>query len=231
MVALIPARGGSKGIPGKNINLMHGRPLIAHTIEAARAARKVHRVVVSTDSEEIAAAAMAAGAEVPFMRPAELAQDGSLAIDAYLDAVARLQAAGEKLADFCVLQPTSPLRLSLDIDEAITQFEKRSADSVISVCEAPHPLAWFRRIDKDGVLRVHETGKQKPGNRQDEETMYVPNGAIFVLRTDFIKRREGYYSDATFAYVMPADRSVDIDVPFDWRIAELLLGERGKRTA
>jgi CMP-N,N'-diacetyllegionaminic acid synthase len=226
VIALIGARGGSKGIPGKNIKDLAGKPLIAHAIDAAKAVKDLKRIVVSTDSEEIAAVARKFGAEVPFMRPPALAQDNSNAIDAYLDAVFRLRSAGDPVNEICVLQPTSPLRTPEDIRAALEIFRVRKADCVVSVCEAPHPVSWYRRIDPAGVLRpvFEATGR----NRQEEETLFIPNGAVYVFRADFLAQRQGYYSDSCFPYVMPRERSIDLDTPFDWKMAEMFLsGGRG----
>ncbi len=220
MIAVIPARGGSKGIPGKNICDLAGRPLIAYTIEAARAARHIDRVVVSTDSAEIAQVAERCGADVPFLRAGDLARDDSLAIDVYLDVLTRL---GGKMNAFCVLQPTSPLRSQSDIDQAIEMFHRFAADSVISVCEAPHPLSWFRTLDEDSKLAPLQKSGGKPANRQVEKKLYIPNGAVYVLSSEFFRHSRSYYSDLTFGYVMPRERSVDIDVPFDLSVAEMLI--------
>jgi CMP-N,N'-diacetyllegionaminic acid synthase len=232
MVGLIPARGGSKGLPRKNIRSFAGKPLIAHTIQAALAAQHLHRVVVTTDSEEIAQIARQWGADVPFLRPAELAQDNSQAVDAYIDALARLREAGEKMDDVCILQPTSPLRLSSDIDASIALFYAEKADAVISICLAPHPATWFRTLDARGVVRPLFKQEKHFENRQQEEVHYIPNGAMFVLRSDFLRERKGYYSERTFGYLMPEERSIDIDDLADMQMAEILyaqnqlLGER-----
>jgi CMP-N,N'-diacetyllegionaminic acid synthase len=224
MLAIIPARGGSKGLPGKNIRPLAGKPLIVYSIEAALAAESVSRVICSTDSEEIAAVARAAGAEVPFLRPAELAQDNSLAIDNYIYTVDRLIGEGMAIEEYCVLLPTAPLRNSADIDGAADVFYRNQADSVISFYPAPHPVQWHHIIDKKGVLRKYFSEDDgRLANRQDEKESYLPNGAIYIFRHSILKGTYQYYTDRTYPYLMPANRSVDIDTIDDFEYAAFLL--------
>lgn len=224
MLAIVPARGGSKGLPGKNIRLLAGKPLIAHTIEAALEAKSITRVICSTDSEEIAAVAKDAGAEVPFLRPADLAQDNSMAIDNYIFTVDRLIAEGMPVDEYCVLLPTAPLRTAYDIDQAASIFHEKAADSVISFYPAPHPVQWYHIIDEQGVLRKYFIGDiNSLANRQDEEATYLPNGAIYIFRHQILKTTRRYYTDRTYPYLMPANRSVDIDTIDDFDYANFLL--------
>ncbi len=225
MLALIPARGGSKGLPGKNIRPLAGCPLIAHTIHAAQVAVSITRVVVSTDDEEIAAVARAHGAEVPFLRPAELAGDASPAIDTYLHACSELERQGSPpIEELAVLLPTSPLRMAPDIDQAVGQFRLRSAEAVISVTPSAHPLHWAKVVDDQGVLRdALPGGAANNRNRQDYPQTFLPNGAIYVFSRILLERRAGYYTDRTYPMVMPKQRSVDIDDLYDFAIAEFLL--------
>lgn len=225
MLAIIPARGGSKGLPGKNIRSLHGKPLIAHTIEAALNASMITRVICSTDSQEIANIALSAGAEVPFLRPAHLALDNSLAIDNYVYTVDRLITEGMKENSYCVLLPTTPLRNAADIDGAIKVFNDNNADSVISCYPAPHPLLWYRYIDENGVLRNYDSNSNQLANRQQEQQSYLPNGAIYVFRHEILKNTRRYYTERTFPYLMPANRSVDIDSIDDFEYAEYLLAK------
>lgn len=227
MLAIIPARGGSKGLPGKNIRPLAGKPLIAHTIEAALGAKSVTRVICSTDSEEIAAIARAAGAEVPFLRPSELAQDDSLAIDNYIYTVDRLIAEGMPVDEYCVLLPTAPLRTSADIDGAAAVFYEKAADSVVSYYPAPHPVQWHHIIDGQGVLRAYFAEDDKRlANRQNEKATYLPNGAIYIFRHQVLKGTRLYYTDRTYPYLMPANRSVDIDTIDDFDYADFLLSRQ-----
>lgn len=223
MIALIPARGGSKGLPGKNVRPLAGKPLIAYAIEAARESVSIDRVIVSTDDEAIARVAVGFGAEVPFLRPAELATDTAMAIDSYIYTVNRLEREGKvRIPDFAVLLPTTPLRTAADVDGAIRLFREKQADSVVSYTPEAHPVRWHRYLD--GENRIENAPDQTIANRQDLRTSYYPNGAVYVFRTDVIRART-YYTDRSYAYVMPRCRSVDIDSLEDWRYAEFLLAE------
>lgn len=226
MLALIPARGGSKGLPGKNIRPLGGMPLIVHTIRAAQQARAISRVVVTTDDAGIAAVARDHGAEIPFIRPAEFASDTSPAIDTYLHACATLEHQGAPtIKELTVLLPTAPLRTAADIDAAVTLFRERGAEAVISVTPNPHPVQWARAIDDAGVLRAWLPDGDANQNRQAYRTSFMPNGAIYVFARALLERRQGYYGDHTHAYVMPKERSVDIDDCWDFLLAEAILAQ------
>lgn len=224
MIAIIPARGGSKGLPGKNVRPLNGKPLIAYAIEEALKAKHIDRVIISTDDEEIARVAVEYGAELPFMRPAELASDTAMAIDNYIYTIGRLEEEDGKPIDaFVVLQPTSPLRIAEDIDGAIELFEQKDADSVISYCQEAHPVTWHKYLDEDGhFVDIFEANIK---NRQENRESYYPNGAVYVFRTSMIRERK-YYTDNSYAYVMPRIRSVDIDFIEDFEYAEFLLMRR-----
>ncbi|MCK5092437.1 MAG: acylneuraminate cytidylyltransferase family protein [Gammaproteobacteria bacterium] len=221
MIALIPARSGSKGLPGKNIKLLRNRPLISYTIDAAKKSQYISEVIISTDDREIADVGIEYGAVCPFMRPNKLASDESLAIDAYTYTIERLKDEfGYKIDDFIVLQPTSPLRTTSDIDAAIELFKQKKADSVISFCEESHPIEWNKYIDKEG--RLEGILNMDNSNRQEYRKTFFPNGAIYVFKYDLILDRK-YYSDSTYAYIMPRKRSVDIDTIDDFNYTEFLL--------
>ncbi len=221
MIAIIPARGGSKGLPGKNVRPLNGKPLIAYAIEEALKAKHIDRVIISTDDEEIARVAVEYGAELPFMRPAELASDTAMAIDNYIYTIGRLEEEGGKPIDaFVVLQPTSPLRIAEDIDGAIELFKQKGADSVISYCQEAHPVSWHKYLDEEG--RFVDIFDANIKNRQENRVSYYPNGAVYVFRTSMIRERK-YYTDKSYAYVMPRMRSVDIDFIEDFEYAEYLL--------
>jgi N-acylneuraminate cytidylyltransferase/CMP-N,N'-diacetyllegionaminic acid synthase len=224
MIAIIPARGGSKGLPGKNVMALAGKPLIAHTIEAALQARAIDRVIVSTDDDKIAETAKAWGAEVPFMRPANLASDDSKAIDAYLYTIERLEKeGGTPVHSVVILLPTSPLRTGADIDAAVALFDEKNADSVISYTPEAHPISWHRYLGPDGDFEpIFPTDLS---NRQDIRTSYYPNGAIYVFRTQLLRERQ-YYGGRSFAYLMPRSRSVDIDSRDDFDYAAYLMTKR-----
>lgn len=225
MIAIIPARGGSKGLPGKNIRPLDGKPLIAYAIECAKKAKLVDRVIVSTDDSKIADVARRHGAEVPFMRPDSLATDDAKAIDNYVYTVDRLSSEwGVQIEEFVVLQPTTPLRTSEDVDGAIELFRAKNADSVVSYTPEAHPVRWHKYLDEN--MAFVDIFDQTIDNRQALRTSYYPNGAVYVFRTEVVRAGK-YYTDKSFAYVMPRNRSVDIDTLDDFRYAEFLLSQRG----
>lgn len=229
MLAIIPARGGSKSVPGKNVKLLCGKPLIVYTIEAAMAAKSIDQIVLSTDDPEIAEVAGKYGVRIPFMRPKELAQNNSLALDNYIYTIERLNTEfNNNYKEFIVLLPTSPLRIAEDIDNAVELFYKNNADSVISCVEMSHPPHWAKKIDKNGKIKnyfnIHIKIDNK--NRQEFEPAYIPNGAIFIFRYSLLKEKHTYYSEDTYAYIMPKERSVDIDSLFDFNYIEYLIGKR-----
>ena len=221
MIAIIPARGGSKGLPRKNIRELNGKPLIAYAIDCASKARHIDRVIVSTDDPEIADVARQYGAEIPFLRPDYLASDTAQAVDNYIYTVDRLSREGSlQIDEFVVLLPTTPLRLSEDVDKAIDLFRERQADSVISYTPEAHPIRWHKYLDADNAfVNIFD---DTIANRQDLKTSYYPNGAIYVFRTSMIRERK-YYTEKSYAYVMPRNRSVDIDTLEDFQYAEFLL--------
>lgn len=224
MIAIIPARGGSKGLLGKNVMELNGKPLIAYTIDAALKSKGIDRVIVSTDSEEIAEVAKKWGAEVPFMRPPELASDSSQAIDTYLYTIERFEKEfAETINSFVVLLPTCPLRHEDDIDNAIQLFYDKNADSIISYTEELHPIKWHKYIDKDG--KFEDIFDNSLNNRQDYRTSYYPNGAIYVFSKGLIKKRK-YYGENSFPFIMPHSRSVDIDTIDDFIYADFLLKQK-----
>lgn len=225
MLALIPARGGSKCLPGKNIKELCGKPLIAYTIESASNAKNIDSVIVSTDDTEIEKIAIKYGATSPFKRPRSLATDTSLAIDTYLYTIERLNSEfNYSIKEFCVLLPTSPLRKSEDIDSAIELFKNNNADSVISFTKAQHPLNWHKYVNHDN--KISSVFNEEIKNRQDEKDTFYPNGAIYVFNYEFLRKKREYYSSNSYTYIMPRNRSIDIDTIDDFEFAEFLL--RGK---
>ncbi len=227
MLAVIPARAGSKGLARKNLAQLAGKPLIQHTLEAALAAPAVTRVVVTSDDPEIIEVARGvSGIEAPFVRPSELATDGAAAVDVYLHAVDWLgEHEGIAPESFCALLPTSPLRLPADIDAAIALFQDTDADVVVSVQEAK-PLAWHQAIDSGQRLHpmTQVVGEAAIANRQDMGPRpVVLNGSIYVLRVEPLRRTRTYFGPRSYGYVMPASRSIDIDSADDLRLAAALL--------
>jgi N-acylneuraminate cytidylyltransferase/CMP-N,N'-diacetyllegionaminic acid synthase len=220
MLAIIPARGGSKGLPGKNIKELNGKPLIAYTIEAALKSRYITRVILSTDDMEIVRVAKQYGAEVPFVRPSYLATDAAKAIDAYKYTYERLEKEEKKeISEFVVLQPTSPFRTEKHIDKAIELFKEKKADSVISYCQEYHPIVWHKYITEAG--KIESIFEDKINNRQEEKPTYFPNGAIYIFKRKLIDQ-EVYYTNNSFAYIMSRKDSVDIDTIEDFEYAGFL---------
>lgn len=226
ILAIIPARGGSKGLPGKNTKKIHGKPLIAYTIEAAKNSKYLTEIHVSSDDLSILSVAEEYGISTKFVRPNELATDTSLSIDTYIFCIQKYKTDYNMSFDFVViLQPTSPLRETIDIDSSVELFLKKQADSVISYTEEHHPIYWHKYINDDGTLIniFNETNAVK--NRQEYQKSYYPNGSIYVFKTELIQKRE-YFSEKTFAYVMPRSRSVDIDTYEDFEYVEFLLSKK-----
>lgn len=222
IACVITARGGSKGVPKKNIKDLNGKPLIAYTIEAALNSGVVDKVIVSTDSKEIAAVAESYGAEVPFLRPEHLATDGAKSIDVILHAVEWLENNDQKYEYVLLLQPTSPLRNSQDIANACNLIIENDYDSIISVMEAPHnPDTYF--VLENGLINEQSIRKVAHVNRQTQETYYKINGAIYCVNWEQLKKHKTWYLANTLAYTMPKERSVDVDDLLDFELVELLL--------
>lgn len=222
---MIPARGGSKGLPGKNIKMLMGKPLIAYTIEAAQKAKCIDRVIVTTDSQEIADVAVKCGAEVPFMRPKGLAEDMSSAVDVYLHAAEYMKSVEKEVVDkFMVLLPTAPLRISLDIDKSIELFSNRKASTLVSMKEAETPISWYYiKQNNDKVINAGFDCENMVSNRQLNKKYYIPNGAIYILDYNLLKTKRTYYDENTIMYLMPYERSIDIDTEMDFKYAEFLM--------
>ena len=231
VLGLITARGGSKSIPRKNIAQLAGKPLIAWTIEAARESHSLNRVIVSTDDAEIAQVSREWGAEVPFTRPAELAQDDSPHMDVILHAVEWLRIHENYCPDYVMLlQPTSPLRTAQDIDAAIRLAVEKNAEGVISVCETHQHPYLITRITKDGTLVDFISGAPEPGTssirRQDMPLAYFVNGAIYLTRCKALLGKRMLMPTRTFPYIMPPERSMQIDDPWDLYLVDMILRDK-----
>jgi CMP-N,N'-diacetyllegionaminic acid synthase len=226
VLCLIPARGGSKGLPGKNIRPLLGRPLIAWTVEAARGSRHVDDVVVTTDDQAIARAAVEAGARVPFRRPPELASDDARMTDVIAHALTTLDDPGATYGWLLLLQPTAPLRTAAHVDGAFERLAESAGRAVVSVCEAEHNPLWIGRLPADGNMASFCDAAVARENRQESGRYYRLNGAIYLADVAYWRANQGFLGPETFAFVMPQDASVDIDRPLDFGIAEYLLGRR-----
>jgi N-acylneuraminate cytidylyltransferase/CMP-N,N'-diacetyllegionaminic acid synthase len=226
MITIIPARGDSKGLPGKNTKLLGGQPLIAHTIAAAKRSKYISRIFVSTDSEEIAEVAREHGAEVPYLRPQILATDTSMVLDSYLHLIDALEKQeGLQIFEFTALLPTVPLRTHIDIDTAIKLYREKDADSVISMTNSV-PIGWYHKVTEDGSLVPVIESSSSIANRQDYDQYVIPTGAIYILQTQKIRDKRTYYFKQTYPYMMPKCRSIDIDSLDDFLLAEAILASR-----
>jgi CMP-N-acetylneuraminic acid synthetase len=226
VVCVIPARGGSKGLPGKNIKILCGKPLIAHTIEQAKQSKYIDRVIVSTEDEEIAKTSLEYGAEVPFMRPMALAGDSSSTVDVLLHAIHWLENTDSYPFDILVLlHVTTPLRSVDDIDRSIALVVEEKADNVISVAEA-HRNPYFNmvEINSDGYAALAKQGNFT--TRQAAPMIYDMNSSIYVWWKELLKEKKKIFLDKTRIHVMPKERSIDIDDHIDFKIAEMMMAER-----
>jgi len=220
MLAIIPARGGSKRLPRKNVLELAGKPLIAWTIEAALNSKYIDRVIVSTDDDEIASISKQYGADVPFMRPLELATDETASIDVVLHVLDQLKGYN----DIILLQPTSPLRSSQDIDESIEIFKVSNSNAVISVCKAEHSPLWCNVISKDNSLISFLDHTILNKRSRDLEEYYCLNGAIYICNIEELKREKTFFlSSKCRAYKMSRENSIDIDAKIDFLFAELIM--------
>jgi len=218
LLAVIPARGGSKGIPRKNIKELCGKPLISWTIEAAKNISKIDRLILSTDDEEIAAIGRKLGVDVPFLRPQELAADDTPAILTALQILELLPEFDELLW----LQPTSPLRTVEDINQVIEISYRINAASVASVSPVKENPNWVYQLNEQQILTrwIEEPLRL---SRQELQQAYVLNGAIYWAQVEWLKQKRAFVSGETQGYVMPVERSIDLDTPLDWEWVEFLM--------
>lgn len=227
VLGIVPARGGSKGVPRKNIRLLLGKPLLYYTIDAALRSTRLTRTILSTEDPEIADIGKSLGIDVPFMRPAALAEDTSPTSPVVLHAVQTLENEGEYYDAVCLLQPTNPLRRSEDIDASIDLLESSGADSVISVLRVPHEYnpKWVYWKNELGELTL-TTGEGSPiPRRQDLPIAFHRDGSIYVTRRSVLDEYGDLYGKKVKGFEMDPQRSVNIDTIEDWELAEKLLAE------
>lgn len=233
ILAVITARGGSKGLPGKNIKELNGKPLICYSIDAAKKSTLITHVIVSTDDKEIADVAKKCGGNIPFMRPRELALDDTPHLLVMQNAIEFMEKQEGITFDYVViLQPTSPYRTGKDIDSTIQKIIDTGADSAVSVCEIDprfHPCK-MKKLEGDILTPISEDFIETQGKRrQDLSVFYKRNGAVYVMKRDTHMVKNKLYGDSTAAYIMPRDSSVDIDTPNDWVKAEKMFEDLKKR--
>jgi CMP-N-acetylneuraminic acid synthetase len=225
IIGIIPARGGSKGIPRKNIRLLCGKPLIAYSIQEALKSKLIQRIFVSTEDYEISQIASNYKAEV-IRRPMELALDNTPSLPVFQHLIQHLEIKENYLTDIIViLQPTSPLRITDDIDGALQKFLNIKCDSIVSICETEHPPQWMYTLQEDKLISLL-TNDVKILRRQDAPKIYRLNGAVYVTTKNIIINQNAIMGQDTRGYIMPADRSVDIDGLIDFKLAEALLLQR-----
>jgi CMP-N-acetylneuraminic acid synthetase len=229
VLGVVLARGGSKGIPRKNVALLAGKPLLAYTAAAALQATRLSRLVLSTDDDEIATVGRGLGLDVPFMRPPALAQDDTPAIAVLQHVVREIEAQGQRFDAVFTLQPTNPLRRPQDIDGAIELFERTGADSVISFVEVGdnHP-ARMKSLDPEGRAIDPPFGELVEGQRrQDLPKLYLREGSVYLTRRDVLVDENSLKGKDCRAWIVPRDRACNIDEPVDWILADALVRHHG----
>ena len=227
ILAYIPARSKSKSIIDKNIVDVCGKPLIAYTIEVAKASKYVDRVIVSTDSQKYAEIVNTYGAETPFLRPPELAGDLSREIDVVLHLMQWIEHNEKKRYDIVIkLEPTSPLRIASDIDRAIEKLDKENADSVATVTPAVTHPAWMNILPEDLSMQnfIHEEAKTK--NRQELPIFYQLDGVVSVSKWESLKKFKNWFGGKIFASITPNERSIDIDGQIELALVRMMIKKR-----
>jgi CMP-N-acetylneuraminic acid synthetase len=227
ILAIIPARGGSKGVPRKNIRELDGKPLIFYTIEEAKKSKYIDRIIVSTDDEEILDISKKFCAEVPYLRPKELAQDNSSTVDCIIHMLNWLKENENYMPDYvCLLQCTSPLRKFYDIDGTIEKMIDTDMDGAVSVCEAEVNPYWTNVFDGDKLNYFIEDGKLIK-RRQDLPKVYRINGAVYVVKKDILINQKTLEPNKITGYIMETKKSIDIDNIEDFLLAEVLIRKKG----
>lgn len=224
LLALIPARSGSKRLPHKNSLNLGGKPLIAWSIDAGLQSKYVDRVVVSTDSNAIAAMASQYGADTPFVRPEILASDTATTIDVVRHAISMLEKENDFYDYILLLQPSSPLRNSKHIDEAVELLISKSAHGIIGITEVEHPVEWTNTLPKDSSMVDFFSTEYRDIRSQDFPVRYRINGAIYLNKIENVLSEGSLFlNDKCYAYIMPRPVSLDIDTNYDFKIAESML--------
>ena len=228
ILAIIPARAGSKRLPKKNILKLAKKPLLAWTIEAASKVRQIDEIVVSTDDKKIAEISKNFGAKIPYLRPKALATDEAKTVDVVLDVVNYYnEKLNRKFDVVIVLQPTSPLRKAKDIKNALNFFLKKKANAVISVCETDHSPKWANKLPKNLSMNSFLKSEVINTRSQDLEKYYRLNGAIYIIKTERLLVDENLFpKKKSFAFIMPPLRSIDIDTEIDFNLAEIIIKKR-----
>jgi CMP-N,N'-diacetyllegionaminic acid synthase len=225
ILGVIPARGGSKSVPRKNIALLHGKPMLAYTIESAKNSQHLTHCVLSSEDPEIIAVARQYGAEAPFVRPAELATDTAPTLPVVQHATREMENREQLIFDYIVLlQPTTPLRLSKDIDAVLEKLILSGADSVVSVVDvgAYHP-ARMRQIVDDQLIELPIREAKEMQRRQDLPPVFIRNGAVYAVKREVVMEHNSMIGKVSRPYIMPEERSINVDSPLDFLLAEILI--------
>lgn len=226
VLGIIPARGGSKGIPRKNIKKLNGKPLIAYTIEEALKSKYIDRIVVTTEDMEIAEISKKYGAEVPFIRPAELAEDDTPGIDPIIHCIKWLRDNEGYSPDYVYqLQCTLPLRTVEHVDEAMELMVRTGGDAVVSVCKSEHSPYWMKKIENGRLIDFLDSYSNNR-RRQELPIVYRLNGAIHIAKTHILLKYGSWYTDFTTPYIMDYVSSIDIDDIHDFKFVEFLIKEK-----
>lgn len=237
ILAVVPARGGSKGVPGKNIRPILGKPLMAYTIESGLKSKRITDLVVSTDSEEIRNIALQYGAQAPFLRPAELSGDRALAIPTIQHAVLEMEKLKGYEYDYIImLQPTSPMKTAEDIDQALDKLIAEKADGIISVVNVDnnHPMkmkVFLGEDGKDGKLVDYSPPPYENCPRQLLPPVFIVNGALYATKRDVFMNKNSFQGDTCIGFEMPHSKSINIDTEFDFLLAEYELKKRYEKAA
>lgn len=222
VLALIPARGGSKGVPRKNVRMLGGKPLIAWTIEAATQSKYIDRVMLSSEDEEIIEVAKKWGCDVPFVRPKELAQDDTPSMEVILHAIEQV-----KGYDYIVLlQPTSPFRTTEDINKCIEKCVENNQESCVSIVEVSQNPYWMYTVKENEVLNPLIEIDDKYYQRQKLPKTYILNGAVYVASIEWLKQSKSFLSKNTTSVEMTKEKSIDIDTMLDFKVASLLIDSK-----
>lgn len=225
ILAIIPARAGSKGVPGKNIKLLGGKPLIAYTIDMAKKCKLISLVIVSTEDENIAEIARNFKVSVPFLRPARLAEDNTPTMPVILDVIETLEKSSENFDAVCILQPTCPFRDENEIEECIETFIKSEADSLISVREVPSDFNphWIFESGDDGKLKIATGEKTIISRRQDLPPAYYRDGSVYITKTAVLKKQKSLFGKSIAYRLSSNPNHVNIDTMNDWFKAEQII--------
>lgn len=222
-LAIVPARSGSKGLKDKNIKMLNGKPLLVYTIEAAKESSEFDEIMVSTDSKEYAEISKKWGANVPFLRSDRLSNDTASSWDVVKEVIERYKNLGTEFDTVALLQPTSPLRTSNDIVSGYRVMKEKDANFVVGVCEMDHSPLWANTLPEDHLMEKFIKPEVVKMPRQSIPTYYRINGALYIMKVDYLLKTSDIYADRSFASIMRKENSIDIDDQIDFSVAEILI--------